>query len=231
LNEYKKQRTNDEEMEGVVNQERNEEPTFYCVYNQLYRESELILCDGCDSEGAYHTSCLRLDQVLQGDFLCEDCAFTLHARYYRVHGLVNAVVAVAAAIPTHTSNEVSLSMVWLWCDTVCVRSSSTHHFDAPPFSVPFTLTAACQIAIKHIQSFLDHFTWNGNRYSTPQPDIYQEFCRWYQRRLPQLVSSLSENQFYQCIPSKFSLFPEYRIEDLLSVKGRNTHINYLLNME
>jgi hypothetical protein len=226
--EYKKQRTSEEGMEEEK-EEMNEEPTYCRLCNQSDREYELLLCDGCNTEGAYHASCLRLDQIPHGDFLCEECARTLHVKRCSLHGLV--------PVATPTPNDVSSSMVWMWGETVCVYASihpldlGSSSFIARPHMIDdhFTSTDAGHEVMQHIQSFLHECTWAREK-SSPQPDIYQEFLKWYQRD-PQLVTTPSETQFYQCFPSQFSLLPGYRIEDIPSNEDQNTHMSYLPNMD
>lgn len=46
------------------------------VCNSAEREDILLLCDSCDA--AYHTSCIGLDHIPDGDWFCMECAHLFH---------------------------------------------------------------------------------------------------------------------------------------------------------
>ncbi|KOS17004.1 PHD and RING finger domain-containing protein [Escovopsis weberi] len=48
---------------------------FACLYSSAEREDVLLLCDSCDA--VYHTYCIGLDDVPEGDWYCMECAHLL----------------------------------------------------------------------------------------------------------------------------------------------------------
>ncbi|EGR52231.1 uncharacterized protein TRIREDRAFT_43817 [Trichoderma reesei QM6a] len=55
------------------NPEEEEEESNPCpICNSAEREDILLLCDGCDA--AYHTHCIGLDYIPEGDWFCMECA-------------------------------------------------------------------------------------------------------------------------------------------------------------
>ncbi|PFH56238.1 hypothetical protein XA68_16850 [Ophiocordyceps unilateralis] len=55
------------------NPDDDESPSNPCpICNSAEREDVLLLCDSCDA--AYHTHCIGLDYVPQGDWYCMECA-------------------------------------------------------------------------------------------------------------------------------------------------------------
>ena len=54
-------------------EDEQEQPGNPCpICNSAEREDILLLCDGCDA--AYHTSCIGLDFIPDGDWYCMECA-------------------------------------------------------------------------------------------------------------------------------------------------------------
>ncbi|OAQ98241.1 hypothetical protein LLEC1_05102, partial [Akanthomyces lecanii] len=56
--------------ENADEEEEESRPCPLC--NSAEREDILLLCDGCDA--AYHTHCLELDHIPDGDWYCMECA-------------------------------------------------------------------------------------------------------------------------------------------------------------
>ncbi|KAF4581907.1 Ribosomal protein L37ae [Ophiocordyceps camponoti-floridani] len=58
------------------NPDDDDSPSNPCpICNSAEREDVLLLCDSCDA--AYHTHCIGLDYVPQGDWYCMECAHVL----------------------------------------------------------------------------------------------------------------------------------------------------------
>lgn len=59
-----------------IAEEEEEEGNPCPICNSAEREDILLLCDSCDA--AYHTHCIGLDHIPEGDWYCMECAHLFH---------------------------------------------------------------------------------------------------------------------------------------------------------